>query len=78
MNDKMGFIKYCAYNSIIKEKLLKESKKQALINKGFKPSEHNLKVLSENRLTRTLEERSIEEGWDIIYDILCICKDQLE
>ena len=29
----MGFIKYCAYNSIIKEKLLKESKKQALINK---------------------------------------------
>ena len=65
-------------NIVAKIEWYPEDIKQALINKGFKPSEHNLNVLSKSRLTRTLEERSIEEGWDIIYDILCICKDQLE
>ena len=31
----MGFIKYCAYNGMVKEKLLKSSKKAAFFNHQF-------------------------------------------
>ena len=46
--------------------------------KGYEVSSENIDIMLKNRLTKTLEDRSIEEGWNIIDTIFYMCKDQLK
>lgn len=55
-----------------------EDIEQFLEEKGYEVSSENIDIMLNNRLTKTLEERSIEEGWEIIDTIFCMCKDQLK
>lgn len=38
----------------------------AMIKNGIEPTDENIKKVLANRFQRTLEERSIEDGWEII------------
>jgi predicted nucleotide-binding protein (sugar kinase/HSP70/actin superfamily) len=58
----MGFVKYCAYNAIIKEKLLKTGKKSAILNNEA------LKVISlyEKPLRNRLRKTKYRKQTDIV------------
>ena len=56
----------------------REDLEEFLKSKGYGPIDENIKTLLDNRLTKTLEERSIEEGWEIIDTIFCMCEDKLK
>ena len=55
-----------------------EDLEEFLKSKGYETTDENIETLLDNRLTKTLEERSIEEGWEIIDTIFCMCEDQLK
>lgn len=55
-----------------------EDIEQFLEEKGYEVSSENIDIMLNNRLTKTLEDRSIEEGWNIIDTIFYMCKDQLK
>ena len=55
-----------------------EDLEEFLKSKGYESTDENIETLLDNRLTKTLEERSIEEGWEIIDTIFCMCEDQLK
>lgn len=40
-------------------------------------TEENYKIFLNNRAAKTLHERSIEEGWEILDTILSMCKDEM-
>lgn len=44
--------------------------KEALIGRGIEPTHENIQNLLSGRFVKTLEERSIEEGWQIIDDLI--------
>jgi hypothetical protein len=46
--------------------------KMALEQKNIVPTDANIELVLNNRFTKTLEERSIEEGWEIIDTIISI------
>jgi len=43
---------------------------KAFNDAGFDPTPENIKRFKESRAPRTLEERSIEEGWQILEDLI--------
>ena len=55
-----------------------EDIEQFLEEKGYEVSAENIDTMLNNRLTKTLEDRSIEEGWNITDTIFYMCKDQLK
>lgn len=56
----------------------KEDIEEALAEKGFDYCEDNInKVINHPYLKKSLEERSTERGWDVIYDIISELKDEL-
>lgn len=57
---------------------LPEDLREALADEGFKPSDENIEVLLDNRLRKTIEDLSIERGWDIIFDVIGMCQEELE
>lgn len=52
--------------------------KEALRNRGFKPTGENIDTLLTNGLEKVLCDRSIEIGWDIIDTVIDNCEDELE
>lgn len=52
--------------------------KEALENRGFKPTGENIDILLTNGLKKVLCDRSIEFGWDIIDTVIDDCEDELE
>lgn len=66
-DDEVALIRWC-----------EDDLREALENRGFKSSEKNIEILCNNRLERTLEDRSIEAGWDVIDTIIINCEDKLE
>ena len=58
---------------------MEEDIRTALEAKGFATSEENInKVCSYLGLEKYLQEKSIEAGWDVIYNIISELKDELE
>ncbi|MED4909084.1 hypothetical protein [Brevibacillus centrosporus] len=47
-----------------------EDIKQALINQGYLSNRQNVKKVLESRTGKTLQDRSVEEGWLILEDCL--------
>lgn len=48
----------------------------ALEDKGFEGSDENVeKVINSARFGKNLQDRSIEEGWEIIYDMIWMIED---
>ena len=43
---------------------------EALVSRGIQPTDENMQRLLSGRFERTLQERSIEEGWQIIDDLI--------
>ena len=57
---------------------MEEDIRTALEEKGFDTSEENInKVCSYLGLEKYLQEKSIEAGWDVIYNIISELKDEL-
>ena len=54
----------------IKIKWSDDDIKVALLNKGYAPTEKNIELLKKNRLERTLQEVSVQYGWEIIDEII--------
>jgi hypothetical protein len=52
--------------------------KEALENRGFKPTGENIDILLTNGLRKVLCDRSIEFGWDIIDTVIDDCENELE
>lgn len=59
-------------------KWCREDIKTALKERGFADHSENIDTVLEGRFERTLQERSTEEGWEIIHDLIFECKDRLE
>lgn len=58
---------------------MEEDIRTALEEKGFDTSEENVnKVCSYLGLEKYLQEKGIEAGWDVIYNIISELKDELE
>ena len=55
-----------------------EDIEQFLEEKGYEVSSENIDIMLKNRLSKRLEDRSIEEGWNRIDTRFYICKDQLK
>ena len=68
----------CEEEPIAKIVWLPEDLREALRHEGFKPSDENIEVLLANRLRKTIEDLSIERGWDIIYDVIGMYQEELE
>lgn len=68
----------CEEEPIAKIVWLPEDLREALVHEGFKPSDENIEVLLANRLRKTIEDLSIERGWDIIYDVIGMYQEELE
>ena len=63
-------------DTILTIKWTTEDLKNALKDRGLKPTDENIGALLENGLVKKLEEGSIEKGWDIIDYILDTCEDE--
>lgn len=68
----------CEEEPIAKIIWLPEDVREALASEGYKPSDENVEILLGNRLGRTIEDISIERGWDIISEIIGIVDEELE
>lgn len=51
-----------------------EDIKQVLVNNGIPATQENINVFLKSRGARTLEEVSIEYGWDILNNLVCNMK----
>lgn len=66
LNEEIANIKWVAEDI---EVLFKE--------KGIPFTQENYKILLDNGLKKTLHERSIELGWEILWDILNMYEDEM-
>lgn len=57
---------------------LPEDLRAALEGAGFAPSDDNIEVLMASRLSRTIEDLSIQRGWEIIEEVIYMVEEELE
>lgn len=51
---------------------------RALAEDGYEPCNENVAIIcNSDRFNKNLEERSIEDGWDVIHAAINMCKDEL-
>ena len=67
LNQEVGSIRWCIEDLVA-----------LLENNGYKVTDDNITKLLDSRLTKTLEEQSVAEGWEILDVILSFCEDDLE
>lgn len=65
-------------NTITTIQWVDDDLKEALENRGFKPTGENIDTLLTNGLRKVLCDRSIEFGWDIIDTVIDDCENELE
>lgn len=65
-------------NTITTIQWVDDDLKEALENRGFKPTGENIDILLTNGLRKVLCDRSIEFGWDIIDTVIDDCENELE
>lgn len=68
----------CGEEPIAKIVWLPEDLRCALSSNGFAPSDDNIEVLMASRLSRTIEDLSIERGWEIIEEVIYMVEEELE